>query len=753
MLLISRITKRRLRAAIFACLLTPGMSAWSQQLPIQAGRLLPGETLVVDGGLHSPLWQRAAVHTQFFEKNPETGQQDQQTLVRVLYDSEAMYIGIDARDADPSQIRLPLVRHDNVKRTQDLLGIYLDTGGQRKSAQFFRVNAAGSTADGVHQAADDSEDLAPDFDFEVKVKPHAQGYSAVFKIPFRSLRYSDQSGREWKMMVVRRKPRKQFQLFTSVLIPNDASSLIANLQPLHNVQPPAQLNYLSIRPSLIAHANRNRNPGGAHGLDGALDIKWQPDSRWVLNATLQPDFSQVEVDVPQLSGNTRFALSIPEKRAFFYESSDLLNSPTSQLYTRSLTQPRWGVRGSLREQNVNATFYLVNDKGGAEVLLPGPYGSGSAEQPASQALAARIQGHAGALHWGTLLALKQYAHDGGNNLVYGVDTVWQLSPSLQLSAQALHSRTTALADPLGQLHKDSALDGNFVFLNLRHQGENTVSEASANWAGDHFRNDSGFVTQSGVRILNLHQGWGTRNLAGLNDFWGHLRYKQTHTIHGELVERAFAPGISLSASANTSFELQYNGWAESRTDHGRDVLRERYWSASFSTSPSNWLPQIGLDLSAGQMLDVFANQIVPGRKLNLSAQLRPANHLELEASLGAIRLQGQDYLAYREVVGRVLGIWHVSAQQNLRLIWQQQNSRRRFAADPVLNHQYQYVAPDRSKQALSLTYTWRRTPNSALYLGWGRDSNQNGMQNNEVFFKYQAEGSEIWQALRSLSGK
>ena len=68
----------------------------------------------------------------------------------------------------------------------------------------------------------------------------------------------------------------------------------------------------------------------------------------VVDATLNPDFSQVALDEPQLAGNTRFALSFPEKRPFFFESSDLLRSPTEALYTRSLTAPRWGLRSTWR---------------------------------------------------------------------------------------------------------------------------------------------------------------------------------------------------------------------------------------------------------------------------------------------------------------------------------------------------------------------------------------------------------------------
>ena len=87
--------------------------------------------------------------------------------MRVLYDERALYVGITALDSEPAQIRRPLVRNDQVNRTQDFVVVYIDAIGQRRSAQFFRVNAAGSTADGMHPAADDREDFLAALDAAV----------------------------------------------------------------------------------------------------------------------------------------------------------------------------------------------------------------------------------------------------------------------------------------------------------------------------------------------------------------------------------------------------------------------------------------------------------------------------------------------------------------------------------------------------------------------------------------------------------
>ena len=94
-------------------------------------------------------------------------------------------------DTAPERIREPLVRADQVNRTQDFVVVYVDPIGSRQAAQFFRVNAAGSTADGLHTAADDSEDFAPDFDWDAATQRTPAGWTAVLRLPFASLRFAE----------------------------------------------------------------------------------------------------------------------------------------------------------------------------------------------------------------------------------------------------------------------------------------------------------------------------------------------------------------------------------------------------------------------------------------------------------------------------------------------------------------------------------------------------------------------------------
>ena len=271
----------------------------------------------------------------------------------------------------------------------------------------------------MHTSADDNEDFSPDFDFDAASHIDSLGWTAVFRIPFASLRYTGKAEAGWRILVMRRVPREDHLLWTSVPIPLDTPSFIATMQPLQGVGVPADAQFLTVRPTLTVHRSSSTDPGqptkDKSGLEASLDIKWRPRPELVVDGTVKPDFSQVALDVPQLSGNSSFALYLPEKRPFFFESSDLLRSPSQALYTRSFTQPQWGTRATWRGDRWSGAAFLIDDRGGGSTLLPYAYGTDSVTQPRSKAAAARLRadvpevdGLFRGLELGSVMSLRRY---------------------------------------------------------------------------------------------------------------------------------------------------------------------------------------------------------------------------------------------------------------------------------------------------------------------------------------------------------
>lgn len=751
-----------LRICSLACaswLLAGAPLAQTQALtsaPITAVRLNSDESIRLDGRLEEPVWQRAPVYRSFYEIDPVRGRTpDYETRVQVVYGDRALYVAVTALDPRPEQIRRPLVRHDQVNRTQDFVVVYVDPVGSKKAAQFFRANAAGSTADGIHTADNDNESFAPDYDFDVVTAPLTRegesGWIAEFRIPFSSLRYTADAKAQWRIQVGRRIPREQFTLVLSVPLPREALSFIDAMQPLEGFVPPQDHAFLSVRPTLTVRRTEDEPAGGPTRTDGeakpSLDVKWRLRPELVVDATLNPDFSQVELDVPQLSRNTRFALFLSEKRPFFLESSDLLASPTDALYTRSVNDPRWGLRASWRSDAVAGTALLAKDKGGGLTLLPGTYGTSAALQPGNATLMSRVRSDFGALSLGAIAIDRRYEDGRGENAVVGADSTWSLTPNWRVKAQWMGSRTTALTDANGELDAARAETGSKLYASVYGRTDRTETGLTVQRTSADFRNDAGFVAQSGVRKIDANQNYEWQRVGPFNKVSVFVNAGRTEALDsGEMVSQYWFPGVYMTAARNTEINIEYEPATKQRVAPGAPVLTERFGHIWAMTTPARWMPLLEGSIDAGELADVTANRVRPGLRWYVYTRLRPFARLELEPRVDQLVLRNDGERTYTETAARLLSIVHLAPRQTLRLILQHTSFDRK--AEPALN-----VLADRSRSsAQSLTYAWRQSAGTVLYVGASRGAVGLPLQQSrgsEVFVKFQADVDEVREAWRS----
>ncbi len=720
---------------------------------MRAVRLAAGETLVLDGTLSHPAWQRAPAYSQFLSVAPLFGPQvPQQTQVRVLFDDQALYVGVTALDTEPALIRDPIVRNDQVNRTQDFIALYIDAIGSKRSAQFFRVNAAGSMADGLHTANDDNEDFSPDFDWDAAVSRSPQGYTVVYRLPFASLRFSP-GEHDWRIMVVRRLPRAQFHMVSSVPIPRDVPHFIYNMQPLLGVQLPADSRFLTLRPSVTLRRDEAAGAEGRNKVSASLDAKWRPLPQAVVDATLNPDFSQVALDVPQLAGNARFALFFAEKRPFFFESADLLRTPTEAIYTRSFTEPRWGLRGTWRSTEWAGTALALDDRGKGLVLLPGTYGSGGALQPASRALVLRARSD-GAAAWlpqglqlGVVAATRSYADDRGANTVLGPDLAWQLDDSWRVRAQWLHAQTSAQVEQEATgpaLRKKPATDGDLLHLRVLHKTDHSEANLGVDDIGPGFRHDTGFVNQVGVRKYHgwLSRGW--NEVGPFNQFWVNAEWDRVvDRSTGRLVSEYLRPGIWSTGASNLEWWAEYYGHSVLRTSANEALLREHFVASGLVVTPARWFPLLDTKLVWGQLADSRANRVRPGGSFRLVTKLRPLPRLELETTSNTAWLRHEGRRSYAETAVQGLAVWHFNARHNLRAIVEQRSLKRVAEGTDI-------EAENRRNSTLSLTYGWRESAGTVLYVGYShaRNARVAADRSQELFVKLQVDVDEARAVLR-----
>ncbi|HZV65663.1 MAG TPA: BrnA antitoxin family protein [Telluria sp.] len=190
------------------------------------------------------------------------------------------------------------------------------------------------------------EDYALDFD--IPTARFDGGWRAEVRIPLSSLPYAAGQQQPWNLMVMRNLTRDtRYKMFSGPL-PRTSNCLLCYAEPITGLRElPTGLNWTAT-PQIVMRKGREDVAGQPRrdfsSRDLSLDVKIRADSASVTDATINPDFSQIELDAPQLSGNTRFGLFVPEKRPFFLEGSDMLQTPFRAINTRTISDPGWGAR-------------------------------------------------------------------------------------------------------------------------------------------------------------------------------------------------------------------------------------------------------------------------------------------------------------------------------------------------------------------------------------------------------------------------
>jgi hypothetical protein len=313
-------------------------------------------SIQIDGRLEEPVWSQATRLTGFWQYQPVDGRPaEENTEVLVWYAPDAIHFGVIAHDRTPRTIRATVADRDNIDN-DDHVVIDLDTFYDRRRAFFFGVNPLGVQSDGVRSEGagqvssliPGGVDKNPDFTWDSKGRITDQGYEIEIRIPFKSLRYSGSGPQTWGFNVTRVVQRTGYtDTWTDVRRANASflgqEGALGGLHDLrHGVTVEAQ-------PFVTATANGSRD--GLSGKFTREDV--DPDaglnlrlgfSSYALDATVNPDFSQVESDEGQVTVNERFALFFPEKRPFFLEGIELFGSPQTLVYTRRIVDPKAGAK-------------------------------------------------------------------------------------------------------------------------------------------------------------------------------------------------------------------------------------------------------------------------------------------------------------------------------------------------------------------------------------------------------------------------
>jgi hypothetical protein len=364
---------RAIRCAVLAPLAALALPALlpAQTSPKAARAVrLAGPPPQIDGRLDDPAWQGATAISDFVQKVPIEGATPSVgTEVRILYDDHGLYVGARLRRDDPSAIRTSITRRDG-ESDAEVFTISLDPYLDRRTAYSFSVSSGGVRGDAYH--AQDSEDSGREAQYDpiwtARARVDAEGWVAELHIPFSQLRFNAAAEQTWGLQLTRDVADRSEQV-QWVLIPVAAAGFASHfgrLEGISGIPPTRRLELLPyVAADLTYRANVDpRNPfddrmGGRAG----ADLKAGLGPNLTLDATINPDFGQVEAD-PAVVNLTAFETVFDERRPFFIEGNELLTGrgqsfigrPTWFYSRRIGAAPRGAAQGDFVDAPTNTTI-------------------------------------------------------------------------------------------------------------------------------------------------------------------------------------------------------------------------------------------------------------------------------------------------------------------------------------------------------------------------------------------------------------
>jgi hypothetical protein len=684
--------------------------------------------ITIDGDLSDAGWKDALRFDTWYETNPgDSVEPKVKTVGWITYDDHFFYAAIESFDPNPAQIRSQLGDHDGINgNSDDFAGVIIDSRNDGKTALEFFANSAGTQYDASQDDAS-GEDSSPDFFWDSATKKTATGWILEMRIPFSSLRYEKKDPQTWGVILYRNMPReRRYQIFTHKL-PRGVNCFVCNFNKVAGFSELPSGGHLVTAPYVTARQLGERRDVFGSGLktkpaggDGGVDLKWTPNEHTAVDGTINPDFSQVESDVAVISTNERFAVFLPEKRPFFLERVDLFSTPMQAVYTRTITSPRWGTRGTGTFGKSNYTLLIAQDRGGGSAILPSAFGSGSADQDFESTVGiGRFRRDVGKNSFIGFLGTTRESEGGAYNRVFGPDFTWRPNDSNTITGQLLYSDTrTPVRPDLAEEWDGRKLRDHAADLWWQYSNPKVDLFVDNKDFGKDFRADDGFIPQVGYRASYLETGYTFRPKGFFNRvrWYFFTEYDSLHdgsNLDGALLYRLFSAGFGADGKFRSFSRWRY---AVDTVRNGEDVFTRKrvYFEEDFAIN--RVVPSVGINGWLGDEVDFGNNRLGKGANLNFSASVRPNYRLTLSLTSGErwLRVNPEDRPEERIFTShfeRVRAQYMFTPRIFVRAIVQNQRTHRTSFDFPDNSHGGSLA----SQMLLAYKVNWQ----SVLYVGYG----------------------------------
>lgn len=674
------------------------------------------ESITVDGRLDEAVWQTSATFELAWETSPSDNvPAPVKTEGWVAYDERNIYVAFKAHDPQPGAVRAHVTDRDHAYQ-DDFVGVVLDTFNDQNRAFEFFVNPLGVQMDLTQNDITGNEDDSWDAIWSSAGRLTEEGYIVELAVPFSSLRFPAGSAEQtWGIDALRIYPRDARRRLGLNRLEKDVNCYLCQESQLAGLQGIKPGRSIELDPT-VTGTRTDEAPGGSEDLlygdeegEVGLTARWGVTPGLNLSAALNPDFSQVEADVAQLSVNSQFALFYPEKRPFFLEGADYFETRLQAVYSRQIADPAWGGKLSGKVGG-NALGLVVAEDRVTNLLLPGSQGSNldALDQKNISAIV-RLRRDLGPGSTIGGLYTGREGEDGYHNRLVGVDTLLRWHESYAFRLEAFGSQTEypeadaiRLGQKLGEL-EDYAVRAAFErstkewYLGGRYED-----------IGPDFRADLGFIPRADYRALYADTERRWYRDGRWPRFWlgGQLRDIQDHSGHaldrrGEFWFSGQGPRQFFFNSGFGVGELYYNG----------ATFDNNYVFTFIEMQATSWL-YFNMDTVYGDEPDYTHTR--PGTTFIWKPAVRfdLGRHLRLQVDEAYQRLDVDDGDLFTVALTQLHATYQFNIRTFLRVVSQYQ----------ILDKNqdlYAAVVDEHDEQLFNqLLFSYKLNPQTVLFLGY-----------------------------------
>lgn len=727
--------------------LKPGLLTASMLLTVLSNNLYAEELTIpriqhsvkIDAELTEPEWQAAKKVDLLFDTWPaENNPAPVATTAYVMENGDYFYIAFRAKDVDPQAIRSYYRDRDKIW-DDDTVGIKIDTYGDHKLAYQFYVNPFGVQADGIADETskqEDDTDLAWDGIWHSAGKLTEEGYQVEIAIPLQILNFNDRLiQQQWKIELLRFYPRAVRHRLSNNKLERTNPCWICQLQSSHGFSGVKEGKHFTLVPSLVAGTDEQRelrpqdNGPWQRQSDAepGLDVKWGITPDINLNATLNPDFSQVEADEAQVSVNDPFTLLLPEKRSFFLDNADYFSSPLDLVYTRNVNSPDVGAKLTGRHNRHAFAFFAADDTS-TQFIVPGNISSTVAQldRESKNAVWRYRYDPTATLSIGTVGTSRE-AEDY-HNRVQGVDVKYQPNDQDEWVAQWLYSNSQYPQTLAGQLRDESALRvnaepfsshaGYFSYLReTRHFMWNSRYQSM----GEGFRADLGYIPQTDYykqTHATSYQWFSDSHWWNCIELWSD--WDTTHNERHEFLEKEWEVELGIWGPQQSYLKLRpiYRDRVGARRDKttlaitgNTDEFTESLLETEFEAQPWSGV-YLGIEVESGKKLDFRNNRIGHGLQLEPEVRWNLNEHflVNLQHTYRTLDADGAEVFTANMTDLRLSYQFSVRSFVRLALIYSdiEHNPDNNFTA----------VKPKKRELGSQLLYSYKINPQTLIYAGY-----------------------------------